>query len=129
MDISRFAACVALSTTTSAASAQCDRGFIITTHNTKTTADCFCCTVSTSALDTIDHEDGTPTLVGTSGLSLAAIGGIDFCSDGSTSLLSSGRDLFIINTNALSFKAPVSGQTPRLSWPSADLWESADADK
>ena len=76
----------------------------------------------TEALYTIDPEDGTPTLVGTSGMSLAAIGGMDFSADGSTLLLSSGRNLFtvnpatgaltaagdaILNISALSYRAPV----------------------
>ena len=76
----------------------------------------------TEALYTIDPEDGTPTLVGTSGMSLGAIGGMDFSADGSTLLLSSGRNLFtvdpstgmltaagdaILNTSALSFRAPI----------------------
>jgi len=77
---------------------------------------------STEALYTIDPEDGTPTLVGTSGMSLAAIGGMDFSADGSTLLLSSGRNLFTVNTSdgsltaagdallnisALSYRAPI----------------------
>lgn len=76
----------------------------------------------TEALYTIDPEDGTPTLVGTSGMSLGAIGGMDFSADGSTLLLSSGRNLFtvnpatgaltaagdaILNISALSYRAPV----------------------
>ena len=76
----------------------------------------------TEALYTIDPEDGTPTLVGTSGLSLAAIGGMDFSADGSTLLLSSGRNLFtvdpangaltaagdaLLNISALSYRAPI----------------------
>lgn len=76
----------------------------------------------TEALYTIDQEDGTPTLVGSSGLSLGAIGGMDFSTDGSTLLLSSGRNLFtvdassgmltaagdaLLNISALSYRAPI----------------------
>lgn len=76
----------------------------------------------TEALYIIDQEDGTPTLVGSSGMSLAAIGGMDFSADGSTLLLSSGRNLFtvdassgmltaagdaLLNISALSYRAPI----------------------
>jgi len=76
----------------------------------------------TEALYIIDQEDGTPTLVGSSGMSLGAIGGMDFSADGSTLLLSSGRNLFtvdassgmltaagdaLLNISALSYRAPI----------------------
>lgn len=52
----------------------------------------------TEALYTISQLDGTPTLVGFSGISLAAIGGMDFSDDGSTLLLANdGNLLYKVN--------------------------------
>ena len=74
---------------------------------------------SSEALYTIDRSNAVPTFVGGSGLSLAAIGGMDFNEDGSVLLLTSGRTLYsvstsdgaltlvgdlILNTSALSFR-------------------------
>lgn len=78
---------------------------------------------STEALYTIDTATGTPTLVGASGLSIAAIGGMDFAPDG-TLLLAEGSDLFLVdpmtgaftaagntglNASALSYRVPTPG--------------------
>lgn len=55
---------------------------------------------STEALYTLDLTDATPTLVGFSGETIAAIGGMDFSEDGSTLLLADDNDiLFKINKN------------------------------
>lgn len=77
----------------------------------------------TEALYRIDATDGTPTLIGESGLSLDAIGGMDFAPDG-TLLLSQGDDLFTVNiadgsltsagniglnSSALSYRIPTPG--------------------
>lgn len=77
----------------------------------------------TEALYTIDAATGAPTLVGSSGLSISAIGGMDFAPDG-TLLLAEAGDLFLIdpsdgsftaagsvglNTSALSFRVPTPG--------------------
>ncbi len=76
---------------------------------------------STEALYTIDTSDASTELVGFSGSSLGAIGGMDFNADGSILLLSSGDDLFTVdindgsleaagnvglNTSALSYRVP-----------------------
>ncbi len=54
---------------------------------------------STESLYTISTADGTATLVGASGQSIAAIGGMDFSADGSTLLLGDDGDvLFSVNT-------------------------------
>ncbi|MGP1273362.1 MAG: hypothetical protein ACTS22_08500 [Phycisphaerales bacterium] len=79
---------------------------------------------STEALYTIDTATGLPTLIGSSGLTLGSIGGMDFAPDG-TLLLSSGDDLFLVdtsngaltaagiltglNTSALSYRIPTPG--------------------
>ncbi|MGP1310450.1 MAG: DUF4394 domain-containing protein, partial [Phycisphaerales bacterium] len=76
------------------------------------------------ALYTIDAGTGAATLVGASGVSLGAIGGMDFAPDG-TLLLSAGDDLFLVdtssgllsaagvltglNTSALSYRVPTPG--------------------
>ncbi len=78
----------------------------------------------TEGLYTINAATGAATLVGNSGMSLAAIGGMDFALDG-TLLLSSGDDLFLVdtsngaltaagiltglNTSALSYRVPTPG--------------------
>jgi hypothetical protein len=78
----------------------------------------------TEGLYTIDADTGATTLIGGSGLSLGAIGGMDFALDG-TLLLSSGDDLFLVdssngaftaagvltglNTSALSYRVPTPG--------------------
>ena len=78
----------------------------------------------TEGLYTIDAGSGAATLVGNSGASLGAIGGMDFALDG-TLLLSSGDDLFLVdtsnglltsagiltglNTSALSYRVPTPG--------------------
>lgn len=54
---------------------------------------------STEALYTISPFDATPTLVGASGLSLGAIGGMDFNADGSVLLLAVAGDLYTVNTS------------------------------
>jgi hypothetical protein len=54
---------------------------------------------STEALYTISTADASATLVGASGLSLGAIGGMDFSADGSTLLLSVAGDLYTVNKN------------------------------
>lgn len=79
---------------------------------------------ATESLYTISTTDGTPTLVGASGMTLGAIGGMDFNANGSTLLLSSGDDLFTVstsdgllasagniglNSSALSFRVPTPG--------------------
>lgn len=79
---------------------------------------------STEALYSISTTDATATLIGASGMSLGAIGGMDFSADGSTLLLSSGDDLFKVNvadgtlssagnvglnTSALSYRVPAPG--------------------
>lgn len=51
----------------------------------------------TDSLYTIDRNDGSATLVGSSG-SVGTIGGMDFNLDGSTLLLSDGNDLFTVST-------------------------------
>lgn len=77
---------------------------------------------STEALYTISTEDASPTLVGFSGESIAAIGGMDFSADGATLLLADDNDgLFTVdpatglmtpagdanlNISALSFRVP-----------------------
>ncbi len=58
----------------------------------------------TEALYTIDAGTGAPTLVGSSGLSIAAIGGMDFAPDG-TLLLAEGSDLFLVDPNTGAFTA------------------------
>jgi hypothetical protein len=79
----------------------------------------------TEALYTISLVDATPTLVGFSGQSIAAIGGMDFSGDGGTLLLADDNDtLFNVNQNsgqmeaagvvglnisALSFRVPEPG--------------------
>ncbi len=90
---------------------------------------------STEALYTISTTTGAPTLVGASGSSLGAIGGMDFSADGGTLLLSDGSELFLVdsatgvltaagdvglNTSALSYR----GQIPE---PSALALASAGA--
>ena len=79
---------------------------------------------SSEGLYTIDTTDGSTTLIGLSGESLGAIGGMDFNDDGSVLLLSSGDDLFTVditdgsltaagniglNSSALSFRVPTPG--------------------
>jgi hypothetical protein len=55
---------------------------------------------STEGLYTISTTDATPTLVGLSGESIAAIGGMDFSADGQTLLLADDGDLlFRVNKN------------------------------
>lgn len=76
---------------------------------------------STESLYTIDTGDGSATLVGASGLSLPAIGGMDFSADGSTLLLTGGGVLYTVdksnglltpagdtglNASALSYRVP-----------------------
>ncbi len=76
---------------------------------------------STEGLYKISTLDGSVELVGNSGISAGAIGGMDFNADGSTLLLAEGGDLFTINkdtgvaqaagdvglnTSALSFRVP-----------------------
>ena len=54
----------------------------------------------TEALYTISLTDATPTFVGSSGESVAAIGGMDFSADGGTLLLADDNDtLFTVNKN------------------------------
>jgi hypothetical protein len=76
---------------------------------------------STEALYTISADDGTPTLVGASGMSFGAIGGMDFSADGSTLLFTAAGDLYTVdksngsmisagdvglNASALSYRIP-----------------------
>lgn len=78
----------------------------------------------TEALYTINTSDGSTTFIGSSGLSLGSIGGMDFSEDGSTLLLSQGSSLFTVdisdgaftpagniglNSSALSFRVPTPG--------------------
>lgn len=58
---------------------------------------------STEALYTIDKEDGSTAMVGASGESIAAIGGMDFSDDGNTLLLASGDDLYTVDISDGSF--------------------------
>lgn len=51
----------------------------------------------TEGLYTINTSNGQASLVGFSGLSLGAIGGMDFSADGSTLLLSQGSNLYRVN--------------------------------
>jgi hypothetical protein len=75
----------------------------------------------TEALYTISTADGSVTLIGESGESLGAIGGMDFSADGSTLLLAVAGNLYTVdktnglltgagdvelNTSALSFRVP-----------------------
>lgn len=76
----------------------------------------------TEALYTISTADATPTLVGFSGQSIAAIGGMDFSGDGSTLLLADDNDILFtidktsglmtpagdvnLNVSALSYRIP-----------------------
>lgn len=53
----------------------------------------------TEALYTISTTNAAPTLVGASGVSLGAIGGMDFSADGSTLLLSVAGDLYKVDKN------------------------------
>ncbi len=81
---------------------------------------------STEGLYTISTTDGSTTLIGLSGESVGAIGGMDFSADGGTLLLADGSDvLFSIdisdgsmtnvgdllgpNVSALSFRVPTPG--------------------
>jgi hypothetical protein len=80
---------------------------------------------ATEALYTISTTDGSTSLIGASGQSVASIGGMDFSADGSTLLLADGSDeLFSIDTSdgsmtsagdmslnvsALSFRVPGPG--------------------
>jgi hypothetical protein len=52
---------------------------------------------SDDSLYTINTTTGVPTLVGPAGVTLGAIGGMDFSADGSTLLLSNAGALFTIN--------------------------------
>lgn len=76
---------------------------------------------SSEALYTISTSDASPSLIGASGASLGAIGGMDFSADGSTLLLSQSSDLFTLdkdtglltgagdiglNSSALSYRIP-----------------------
>lgn len=86
---------------------------------------------STEGLYTISTTDGSTTLIGLSGESVGAIGGMDFSADGGTLLLADGSDvLFSININdgsmtnvgdllgpnvsALSFRVPTPGSVALL---------------
>lgn len=73
---------------------------------------------STESLYTISTTTGAPTLVGASGSSLGAIGGMDFSADGSTLLLSDGSELFLVNpaTGALTAAGDVAVNTSALSF-------------
>lgn len=89
-----------------------------------TTGDMYGYDSSTEGLYSISTSDGMASLIGSSGMSLGAIGGMDFSADGSTLLLSSGDDLFKVNpldgmltaagnvglnTSALSYRVPTPG--------------------
>lgn len=85
----------------------------------------------TESLYTISTTDATPTLVGASGESIAAIGGMDFSADGSTLLLADNGDLLfkvnkangtmasagdpILNVSALSYRVPEPGSLALLT--------------
>ena len=79
---------------------------------------------STEALYDINAATGTATLIGFSGESIGAIGGMDWSADGSTLLLSQGDDLYLVNptdgtltaagniganSSALSYRIPAPG--------------------
>lgn len=85
---------------------------------------------STESLYTIDASSGAPSLVGASGVSMAAIGGMDFNADGSTLLIAEAGNLYklstidgsatpsgdvVLNTSALSFRVPEPGSLALLT--------------
>lgn len=85
---------------------------------------------STEGLYTIDSSTGAATLVGSSGMSFPAIGGMDFDASGSTLLLSVGGDLYTVditsgavtaagdvglNVSALSYRVPAPGAASLLA--------------
>lgn len=84
----------------------------------------------TESLYTISTTDASVSLVGASGLSLGAIGGMDFSADGSTLLLSVAGDLYLVdksngvlgaagdvvlNVSALSYRVPAPGSAALLA--------------
>lgn len=88
---------------------------------------------STEALYQISTEDGSATLIGASGISIGAIGGMDFDNEGNL-LLAQGGDLWSVNltdgsltsagsiglnASALSFRAPAPGAVALLGMAGA----------